>query len=259
MNFVPPGILNIAYFSRLWRNMLQKIPLSKKDKLKGLHFPDEWNKELSYFCGILIGDGGIYYRKSKNEYYIKCAGNSKDEQEFYNDIIFKMLKRIFGLTAEMRNFDYNTTYGFRIYSKALVLFLTGSLSLPYSPKYSNLSIPKKIKEDKILLIHFLRGVFDTDGSFCFKKKYQNKPYYPVIAFSSKSESFTREISATLETYGFKIAPVYNYKLIDKRTKKGYTLINRIDLNGKENFRLWLKIIGTSQPKNKKKIQKYWKE
>ena len=74
--------------------MLQKIPLSKKDKLKGLHFPDEWNKELSYFCGILIGDGGIYYRKSKNEYYIKCAGNSKDEQEFYNDIIFKMLKLI---------------------------------------------------------------------------------------------------------------------------------------------------------------------
>jgi len=38
-------------------------------------------KELSELIGIIIGDGNIYYNKSKRVYYIEITGNPKKEQK----------------------------------------------------------------------------------------------------------------------------------------------------------------------------------
>ena len=239
--------------------MLPKITLNKKDKVKGLLIPDKFSEDLAYLCGVLAGDGSISYRSNKHEYSIKCVGNPKDEKEFYHIVIGPKFKRIFGLKLNFKYLDKNTTYGFRIFSKSLVIYLTKYIGLPLGRKYNFLYIPKCFSKNNKLIKSFIKGVFDTDGCITFKKKYKNKPYYPVISFSSKSEGFVREIAMFLKEEDFKLTELYNYKITDYRAKGGFTIINRIDINGKDNFRLWTKKIGFYSPKHLNKIEKYWDE
>jgi len=56
----------------------------------------------------------------------------------------------------------------------------------------------------------------------------------------------------------KIVEIYNYKKKDVRVELGYTVISRIEINGKNNSRLWIEKIGFSSPKHLEKIKKYWK-
>ena len=233
--------------------------LSKKDKLRGLKIPNKITPNLAYLCGIFAGDGSINFREKKKEYSIKCVGNPKDEKPLYRKIIGQFFEEVFGFCPTMKYCDAGTTFGFVIYSKTLVKYLTGYIGLPLGSKYDSLKIPFIFLNNDDLLISFIRGVFDTDGSISFKKRYRKNPYYPVISFSSKSHKFTKEVATALKKYGFKAAELYNYKLNDTRVKDGFTIINRIDLNGKDNLRLWIQKIGFLSPKHKNKIEKYWKD
>lgn len=231
-------------------------PLSKMDKSRNLHLPIKITEDLAYLIGVFAGDGSIGYREKKHEYSIKCVGNPKDEKKFYQKIIKPKFKKIFGITIKPKLFDKRTTFGFRIYSKSLILFLTKIMELPLGSKYNKLKIPSLIKNDPKLVKLFIRGLFDTDGCISFKKKNKEKPYYPVISFSSNDSKFTKEINKEILKYGFKTCLILNYKLIDSRVKKGFTIINRIELNGKTNFKLWLKEISFFSPKHLKKIKSH---
>ncbi len=226
--------------------------------MKLVNLPKSVTPDLAYLVGVIAGDGSLGYREKKHEYSLKCVGNPKDEQEFYLKLIRPKFELVFGLSPQMRYLDSGTTFGFNFFSKSLVLYLTKYIGLPLSPKYSSLKIPLIIKSNEKLLISFLRGLFDTDGSLTFKKRYRNYPYYPVISFSSKSEQFTREISNCLKKMSFRIVGSYNYKLVDQRAKAGFTIINRIEMNGKDNLSHWLRTIGFFHPKNLDKLEKYWK-
>lgn len=221
--------------------------------------PKKHSKELAYICGILAGDGSINFRPAKYEYSIKCVGNLKDEESFYINIIKPKFRKLFGLELKIKKFNSEGTVGFVIYSKLLVNYLVNNIKLPLGVKYNTLKIPEVFLKDEKLVKEFIRGVFDTDGCISFKRKYKKKPYYPVITLVSKSSAFIKEISAKLKNYGFKIAELYNYKIFDYRTKKGFTNISRIDLNGNKNLDLWLKLINFYSPKHLGKINKYYKE
>src|SRR3989344_5945477 len=97
----------------------------------------------------------------------------------------------------------------------------------------------------ILLINFIRGLMDTDGCITFKKK--NK--YPTLVLASASYIFVKEISLILKGWDFYFYEVYNYKVYDARFKNGFSIINRIEINGKNNLKKWMKIIGFSNPKH----------
>jgi hypothetical protein len=94
---------------------------------------------------------------------------------------------------------------------------------------------------------------------CFKRKYKELPYYPVISLFSKSPVFIKSISNYLKILGLKVFEMYDYKIMDSRFQKGFSLISRIDLNGRKNFRLWTSTIGFSSPKHLNKIRECWKE
>ena len=240
--------------------MLQKelsfdFSLSSKDIKKGLKFPTQVSQDIAYICGVLVGDGSIYTRKIKNDYIIKCVGNPKDEKQFYFKVIGPFFKRIFGFTPKMKLHDSGTTFGFVIYSKSLFTFLTRVVGLLEGKKDERLKIPKILNQKK-WLIPFIRGVFDTDGCISFKKRYKQKPYYPVITLSSKSKRLIIQISEFLKSCGFMVVEIYDYKLNDLRIKKKYTIINRIELNGMKNLKLWCSKICFFSPKHKKKIKKW---
>jgi len=234
--------------------ILEKFKLTQKDVKRGLKLPEEMTPKLAYICGILAGDGSIYKREIKHDYIIKCVGNPKDEKELYFEVIEPIFRELFGLQLKIKYHDSNTTFGFAIYSKTLFRYLTEIIELPSGKKYDSLKIPPKFDDENKLLINFIRGVFDTDGCISFKRRKKDKPYYPVISLSSKSKRFTTELASKLKELGFKITELYDYKVIDKRTEQGFTIINRIDMNGDENLKKWITIIGFSSPKHINKIK-----
>ena len=189
-----------------------------------------------------------------DEYSIECAGNSENEILFYQKVILPLFKKNFGFAPGLNYYSEGSTYGFRIYCKSLFIFFTKFIGLPIGKKYSKLRIPECFLNDSKLLIVFIRGVFDTDGCISFKKN--NK--YPTICLSSASFNFLTEISNILKKFNFSFYEVYNYKIYDQRFKKGFSLINRIELNGKNNIEKYMEIIGFSNPKHLSKIEKYKK-
>ncbi len=234
-------------------NLIQNktIKFNKKDKEKGLKLPTKMNNSLSYLCGVLAGDGNIGYRENKKEYSVKCVGNPYDEKEFYNKIISKKLKKIFGLKPKMRLYDSKTTYGFRIFSKSLVIFLTEIIGLPLNKKYNTLKVPLIFKKNIIYKKEFLKGVFDTDGCITLKKTRR----YPVISIASKSLRFIKDLSKIFKELEINNFNIYSYNVKDERIKKGYTRINRIEINGHKNLKVWVNKIGSNNPKHINKINR----
>jgi len=228
----------------------KNFQLSNKDKEKGLVLPSKLSSELAYLSGVLAGDGNIFVRSDKKDYRIKCVGNPKDEKEFYRTVLSPLFKKLFNLKLDLKYQDSKKTFGFYIYSKCLVKFFNEILELPIGKKFNKLKIPKIVR-DNGLINHFIRGLADTD--FCITYKGERK--HPTITGSSNSKSFIKEISKELKDLGFSFYEVYDYKLIDSRFKKGYSLINKIEISGKNNFNLWMKEINFSNPKHILKIRK----
>ncbi len=232
-----------------------KIKLNKKDRGKGLRLPATLSEDLAYICGFLAGDGSIYTRESKHDYIIKCVGDPKSEKEYYHNIIGPLFNKLFNLNLNIRTQDCGETYGFVIYSKALLTYLTKNMGLPCGKKYGTLKIPLIFKDKKELLIPFLRGLADTDFYLGLKRGSKKNPHYPVIVGSSKSFRFMDEVASELENFGFKVSKYFNSKHLDKRFKKGYFIINRIELCGHENYKLWMNLIGFNNPRHIIKTEK----
>ncbi len=220
------------------------------------HSTTQSTEKLAYLSGVLIGDGSISARTNKNEYCIKCVGNPRDEIEYYNLIIAPLFYDLFGKHVKPKYHDSKTTYGVSVYSKKIVLFLSEFLDIPIGRKNS-LKVPKPFSGN-CLFSHFLRGLFDTDGCITFKKRYTNTPYYPTISISSIDENLLGQVKTYMHNNGFKVNFYRNTKIMDNRFKKGFSRISRIELNGFENLSKWMNLIGTSHPKNIKKIKLYWK-
>ena len=77
--------------------------------------------------------------------------------------------------------------------------------------------------------------------------YDGEDPYLVVAADKGTSSFSDIANHISETY--------DYKVEDKRTKKGYTIINRIDICGEKNLNHWIKTINFSSPKHLEKIKK----
>ena len=227
--------------------------------LEGSTLGNSQDNEFAYLCGIIIGDGSIYKRIDKNDYIIKCVGNPHDEKELYHQIIGPKFQHAFGFIPNIRLQDTNTTYGFTVHSKNIFRYLTEAIGLEQGRKDQRLKIPEIFLNDKELLMYVIKGIFDTDGCISFKKKYKERPYYPVITVSSKSKKLIQQISSFLKNMKFNIVEIYDYKVKDIRNSKGYTIINRIEMNGKDNLKNWLLSVGFESPKHLKKIKENWKE
>ncbi|MBI2107324.1 hypothetical protein HYT57_05055 [Candidatus Woesearchaeota archaeon] len=239
--------------------LVLKCGYSKKDKIKGLILPNNYTPNLAYLCGIFAGDGSINIRESKNDYFLKCVGNPKDEKPLYFDVIGPLFKETFGFLPNIKLYDGETTFGFVVYSRALIYYLIDKVGLPYGKKYDKLCIPKIFLRDERLLIPFLRGLFDTDGCVSFKRRHKTYPYYPVISLYSKSEPFLNDVTLSLRGLGFRVYGVYNYKKKDIRVKIGYTTISAIEIHGVNDLKLWTNKIGFWSLKHNNKIKLYWKE
>jgi len=233
------------------------IELSRRDKEKGLILPTKITKELAYFSGVLVGDGHIRFRKDERNYYIKCAGNPKNEKEYYDNIIKPTVKKLFGIEINPRLSDGGTTYGFHFFSKALLMFLSDIIGLPTGAKSSIIKIPDIFKHDEDLLKSFICGYADTDFCLTLKRRYKQIPYYPVIVGVSKSKRIIEEITEYLKNNGFRVSLDLDRKIIDNRFKRPIKM-HRMQIYGHVQLVKWMESIGFRNPRN---INKFilWKK
>lgn len=114
-------------------------------------------------------------------------------------------------------------------------------------------IPDYIKNNKEdIKSSFLRGIFDAEGSFKIKK---GKYVYPRINICMKNKKFMYHLKEMIWSFNIK-SSIYEYKNIDKRTKKLHVRYN-LTINGYNECEKWIRTIGTNNEKHKLRIKKVY--
>jgi len=232
--------INIKYKENNLSLNINEVILTKSDIKKGIKLPNKLTPKLAEEIGMHIGDG--YLSDKKREFRLK--GNKKDEKEYYDSFIKHLYKDLFGIDLKIK--EYETTYGFEIYSTAISEFKCKVIGLPRGRK-DNITIPNIVKVNNIkILTSLLRGIFDTDGSIHFQSRYGYKNYYPLISISQKSVKLIKEICTLLEMLGLR--PSFHIG-------KDYASVS---LYGYDTLKRYMELIGFHNPKHLKKIYD-WKK
>jgi intein/homing endonuclease len=192
---------------------------------------------FSELLGIIFGDGCL--SRTGKKYIIYISGH-RDEYDYMNHIK-KLFNEIFDKEVNISLRKNENTLFIR-FSDKIIFNILGSY-LPIGNKYEKLNIPDFILTNKRYFFNFLRGLFDTDGCLVLSKQHKNKPYYPRIEITSKSEAFLKQILFYLKKSGF-------YGSVSSKGKKGY----RLEISGFKNFEFWKKNIGTKNSKNLKRFK-----
>lgn len=233
--------------------------MSKSDIRKGVKLPECLTEELAEFMGVVAGDGhlGVYPVKSKTRncpsYEIKISGSSKETD---------YLKHVMGVFYSLFNIELclsrDTALGARIlrkYSRGVAQFLNKACGIPLNKKTDVIRIPEVIKKSDIRFkCAFLRGLADTDFTLTFKNRTGKGHNYPVISGSFKSSIPISDLETLFSELGLRYCTYYNEIRKDKRFAP--VIMHSIFLNGKENLEAWIKLIGFSNPKFRRKIEKW---
>ncbi len=199
------------------------------------------NKEIAELCGIILGDGHIH--KSCNR--ITITG-SLDDEVYHKKRVSKLFQNNFNAQPIFFKQKHKNAHYIQIESKNVMDYLT-KIGLSRGSK-TNIATPYTIKNNKELIIYFLRGLFDTDGCLKFSKQSRNLSYYPRVRITAKKSQMAENIGILLRTLNFKYS-----MWMDKRTKN--TIVT-YEISGKENAQKWFSLIRPNNP-NKVKKYKFW--
>lgn len=209
----------------------QNIKILNKQKYLKKEIPKiKLDGRLAEILGILNGDGHI----CPINHEICVVGNCLEKE--YADHIKKLFETKFNIPFNL--FFDNSKFKLRGYSIDLFNILTKKYRLPSGNKMGNLRIPLQVITSRRLLVSYIRGLFDTDGTFYIRRKKD-----AVIEISSADKVFLKEIHEALCSIGF------NFGLYQKH-------INLYDLRSIKRF---FKIVRPSNPKHLKKFIFYNKD
>jgi len=197
------------------------------NKLKSVEFPIFCEK-LAEFLGILAGDGHI----SADPYEV-CVSLDKNSDKEYVPYVCQLFIDLFGLKPTL--FNQQNVTKCRVYARDLVQHLTSRYGFVTGNKMNRLKIPKLVWRNDKYLAAYLRGFFDTDGSFHGRRKTD-----AVVEFISCDKKFLQELADALRSLDFKAG------LSGKS----------IYIYAKKDIHRFFEIIRSSSPKNLKKYQYY---
>lgn len=178
-NLIKIGKVNIIYKEI---NKPQRF-LKKEITLPSL------NEKLAEVLGAINGDGYV----SDINYEISITGSKLDKD--YHQHLKEILENLFDLKFKL--ICQESKVRLKTYSKELAHFLNKTYDVPLGKKTGRLRIPKKLNKKK-LLIAYVRGLFDTDGSIYIRRKKDI-----VVEIISINPNYLAEIKNVLKTLGFK--------------------------------------------------------
>ena len=160
-----------------------------KNKYVDCELPNEMSDSLAEFLGALAGDGHIGVK------YQVCFAVSNLVDKEYSLHLQQLFKKLFHIDPII--YIHLNCRKIKVYSKKLLNFLHDTYGHPIGKKKHRLHIPE-FKDNKFLLA-YLRGLFDTDGSF-----YERGSGRGVVNICSWDEFHMREVAAALRKNGFKV-------------------------------------------------------
>ena len=196
-----------------------------KNKEKKIKIPKE-SLNFAEFLGALNGDGHL-----DDNPYEMCIVSEKVLDNYYiSKRIPKLIKSLFNLNTTI--YIQNNLIRARVYSKRLVMFINNKYNVPIGKKLNKLKIPGFILKNKEFQIHYLRGLFDTDGTF-----YGRRNNEPILGYTSLDNDYIESIKDLLNSNGFNF----------NRTGKDLYLYNKLEISR------FFQII---RPQNHKHLIKY---
>jgi len=190
------------------------------------------NEQKAYFLGFMYADGCISAIKRKSSTYIKYQVQISltDEQiikEFQENFPFFNLQ-IFDFSKYKST--WSKQFALRKANKQLFddLLNQGMLERKSGENSKNLKLPNL---DKSLWKHFIRGLFDGDGSISV---YLKRPTQRRVEICSSSKDFLLEIKLLLEKYGIN-CPIFREKYNNKSPLYVLEWINYKDIVSFKNF------------------------
>lgn len=201
---------------------------------------------LAEILGVLNGDG--YVSDIKYEISVVLNEREKDYALYLKDLFEKKFKISFNLIMQPGKIRLKT------YSIALFKILTSKYGLPNGKKKGNLSIPRKVFDNSSWLIAYVRGLFDTDGTFYIRRKKD-----PVIEISSADKKYLFEIKSLLQTLDFSVSLLKNHLAIYKidEIKKFFEEIKPANSKHLKKYQSYLNSSGAGSSGAEPLPSKYW--
>lgn len=169
---------------------------------------------------------------------------------YYTNHVSKLASAILKRPVRTKRLDCGRSVGLYFCSKSLAGRFA-ALGPGCGGKTETILIPNAVIWYKPALIACLRGIFDTDGCFTFKKSGK----YPVITFGMKNRNLLVQMGRALTGFGIRHCLCFDVPYYDRRFGKIHTK-HYLSINGKQNTARWFGLIGTSNPKIFKKYQGY---
>ncbi len=110
--------------------IIHSIPLTNRDKNRGLRLPNTLDEKLAEDIGIHIGDGCI--NRNNTGFDISYSMNAIEDLE-YSRFVIKLKKYLFGIDFKVRIVKENEVR-FNTYSKTLARFYNEIFGLPLGRK-----------------------------------------------------------------------------------------------------------------------------
>ncbi len=216
----------------------------------GIYFklPTKLSPELAYFVGLIAGDGSLLRKEREISSTVIRFSNNDLKQE-YIDLVRKLFGKEIGVTpsSEKRAQD------FRFGNRAIFGLLKG-LGVQ---KPKKLFIPREIACNKELVLAYLRGLFDTDGSVYDRKNHRSgtrgqielTTIYRGFAEQIQNILFRLGIPAYIEEKKSRVTVKHDGSLI--KSKKQY----RIYITQNAAIDRFAEFIGFSVQRKKEKLKK----
>ncbi len=162
------------------------------------------------FIGALAGDGHLHKYPAELSVTVH---RTLDYQ--YITHLAKLFQKLFCLKPTL--ISKENMIKLRFYSKELVQKLNAQYNLPIGKKKLHLHIPFEILHNNTFLMCYIRGLFDTDGSF----SRHHKKSGAIIEITSRDPQFLTEINNALidlkfkTNLGYKSVKIYDKRQIDR--------------------------------------------
>ena len=207
-------------------------------------------KNFALLYGIMLGDGCLSLFDNRKK-YVSISGSLVDDKPFFENIIQPIINILINkqIPIKLRPYCGSLELNFVNYK---LFDLISSFGFPIGKKGNKLFIPK-VFYDKNLVKYVIRGFFATDGSLVLTDN--NGTLYPRVEANGIAKNLIEEISIFLNSKGI------NCKFYEAKRKYHWFPNTqqqyRLQMNGKENLKKFIKEIGFVNPKQIERLQYYY--
>lgn len=235
-------------------NTMPSFKFEHDCRTKDCLMPKELTPDLSYWMGLLLGDGCVSVSKNKRKQRVDFVSEDQDLLDAFEN----NLRKYFCVDKEEkidRMNRRNNTWEIQYFCKKLAQYLLKcgfTKTIALDKKIPN--ILKKASKDN--LIACLQGLYDTDGCF-----YVQKNKGAEITFNTSSKQLAKEVQAILLNLGIVSNFGISNKVCAKQLPQGNKLSKcseayKIRITGQTFIKRFNDIVGFRCLRKKEKLDTY---